>query len=166
MNAEIKVKRIKDVPLPQVIEKGDWIDLYAGADIEIGNTPITLVPLGVAMMLPKGYEAIIACRSSTPKKFFVWNAGAIGVIDNSFCGNGDEWMWPVTMIGAERTTIHKGDRICQFRIQLSQKATIWQRIKWLFTSGVKITEVESLNNTSRGGFGTTGKRMLNEAVTK
>lgn len=72
----------------------------------------------------------------------------------SYCGNNDEWHFPA--IAFRDTMILDGHRICQFRIQLSQKATLWQKIKWFLSSGVKIVEVESLDGTDRGGFGTTG----------
>ena len=56
------------------------------------------------------------------------------------------------------TTIKEGERICQFRIQLSQKATVWQKIKWLFTSGIELIEVDKLpSKVNRDGFGSTGK---------
>jgi len=54
------------------------------------------------------------------------------------------------------TTIEAGDRICQFRIQLSQKATMWQKIKWLFSSGVELVQVDDLGDNNRGGLGSTG----------
>ena len=54
------------------------------------------------------------------------------------------------------TTIEAGDRICQFRIQLSQKATMWQKIKWLLSSGIELVEVDDLGDDNRGGFGTSG----------
>lgn len=79
----------------------------------------------------------------------------MGVIDYTYRGNTDEWRFPA--IALNHTVINIGDRICQFKIQLSQKATIWQKIKWLFTSKIKFKWVDHLENTSRGGFGTTGK---------
>lgn len=115
---------------------------------------VTYIPLGVAMKLPKGYEAVVLPRSSTPKKFGIMYGNSMGVIDNSYCGNKDEWKFPAVAI--RPTSIDKGTRICQFRVQLSQKATTWQKIKWLFTSGVKLVEVDDLGNDNRGGFGSTG----------
>lgn len=160
MKAQIKVKRLcKGIHLPEVSENGDWIDLRAAKTMEVSHaSAVTRIPLGIAVRLPDGYEALVAARSSTSQKFNIWNAGAIGVIDNSYQGEDDEWQFPATMIGADLTHIYIGDRICQFRIQLSQKATMWQRIKWLFTSGVEIVEVNKLQGENRGGFGTTGKR--------
>jgi dUTP pyrophosphatase len=95
----------------------------------------------------------MAPRSSAAKKMGIMCANSIGVIDQSYCGDDDQWMFPAVTL--RKTSISKNTRICQFRIQLSQKATMWQRIKWLFTSGIELVEVESLGNTNRGGFGST-----------
>lgn len=117
-----------------------------------------LIPLGVAIQLPKGYEAIVLPRSSTPnedsKGKGIISANSEGVIDNIYCGDNDQWFF--NAIAIRHTTIEEGDRICQFRIQLSQKATKWQKIKWLFSSGVKIEYVTKLGNKDRGGFGSSG----------
>lgn len=164
----IKIKRIRDgVDLPEFIPKGDWVDLRCAQKTTIvgpmkskdSNTIIfnnTLIPLGFAMRLPDGFEAIVAPRSSTYKHYGIIQTNSIGVIDSSYCGNEDEWMMPV--LSFKKTTIPKNDRICQFRIQLSQKATIWQKIKWLFSNRIKIKVVENLNDVTRGGFGSTGAK--------
>ena len=169
---KIKVKQIVKGTKFNIIDKGDWIDLCAAEDVELsppqgikyesdGSVKIdvsvnyTLVRLGIAMALPRGYEAIIAPRSSTFKQFNVIQSNSFGVIDYSYRSSTDEWKLPVIALG--RSTIKKGNRICQFRIQLSQKATIWQRIKWLFTSKIEFIWVDRLDSESRGGFGSTGK---------
>lgn len=161
----IKVKLFgSQVPL-EVKPKGDWIDLRSNIDLDIigpsskkGKVTFEsyLVPLGVAMDLGPGYEAIIASRSSSYKLYgtSMWNG--IGVVDNSYNGNNDEWKYGA--IGMADGHISKGDRICQFRIQLSQKATTWQRIKWLLSGGkIKFEYVSDLNNEDRDGFGSSGK---------
>jgi len=165
---KIKVKQIRGkIELPNIINKGDWIDLRCAKKTTIigplkqkDNNAVTfnntLIPLGIAMELPKGYEAIVCPRSSTYKHYGVIQSNSIGVIDNSYCGNDDEWMMPV--IAFKKTTIPEGDRICQFRIQLSQKATILQKIKWLFTNKISIDIVDDLNSDNRGGFGSTGNK--------
>lgn len=157
MKLKIKVKRLADIALPQIVEKGDWIDLRCSRDTVVGIEPVTYIPLGVAMELPKGFEAIVAPRSSTPKNFNIWCSNSFGVIDQPYSSDTDEWKFPATPIGKTHTTIHRGERICQFRIQLSQKATMWQKLKWLFSNGVEIVEVDSLKNKPRGGFGSSGK---------
>lgn len=177
MKLKIKVKEITKGCMPYIIQNGDWIDLVCAEDIKI-NAPqadtlkevhfndgsrakyrnvtadLEYIPLGVAMQLPEGFEAIVAPRSSTPNKFGIMCANSFGVIDGCYCGNNDEWKFPV--IAIRPTFIEKGCRICQFRIQLSQKATLWQKIKWLFSSGVELVKVDSLQENNRGGFGSTG----------
>lgn len=158
MKAIIKIKMLADIERPRVIDKGEWIDLRCAEDTEVSRTKVTNIPLGVAMKLPDGYEAVVVSRSSTAKNFGIYNPNALGIIDNSYSGDADEWKYPAITVRHINESIYKNDRICQFRIQLSQKATMWQRIKWLFTSGVKLEFVESLGGKSRGGFGSTGKR--------
>lgn len=170
---KIKVREIVKGCKFQFIDKGDWIDLFAAEDIEMsapqagiqyekdGNKfrdvsfSNKLIPLGIAMALPKGYEAIIASRSSTFKYFHVTQTNAPGIVDYAYRGNDDEWKF--SAMALSHTIIKKGDKICQFRIQLSQKATIWQKIKWIFTSKINFEWVDQLDDNSRGGFGTTGK---------
>ena len=106
------------------------------------------------MEIPEGYEAIILPRSSTFSKYGIIMTNSAGVIDSSYCGDTDEWRFPA--VAFRHSSINVGDRICQFRIQLSQKATVWQKIKWLFSSKIEFVEVEHLGNADRGGFGTTG----------
>ena len=161
MKLKIKIRKIGNTPLPKIIDKGDWIDLvtlhnYATPEgkKEKQDTPIML-NLGVAMQLPEGYEALLVSRSSTFKNYGIIQANAIGIIDHSYCGNEDIWCYPAIAM-KKQINILAGSRICQFRIQLSQKATIWQKIKWLFTSGIEFIEVEDLENDYRGGFGSTG----------
>ena len=177
MALKIKVKRFKNekgeplVKLPRVIKKGDWVDLYTSMDVTL-NAPqagtlkgkevkhrdvisdVTYIPLGVAMHLPDGFEAIMAPRSSAAKNLGILCANSIGVIDNSYSGNDDQWMFPAVSI--RKTTITANTRICQFRIQLSQKASFWQKLKWFFASGIELVEVDSLDDNNRNGFGSTG----------
>lgn len=177
MKLKIRVKRMnKNISLPEVTEKGDWIDLRAsktvvfkapqagtlkkhivnGEKVSYRNVDfdLKLIPLGVAICLPKGFEAVVLTRSSTPSKFGVITANSEGVIDNTYCGESDEWKYPA--ISLRNTKVNEGDRICQFRIQLSQKATFFQKLKWALSSGVKIVEVDNLSKVNRGGFGSTG----------
>jgi len=169
MKLEIKYKMLADIPVPEVIEKGDWIDLRSAVTANIaGPTAIRakkdtdrkvsfvdfFIPLGIAMELPKGFEAVVNPRSSLFKKFKVILANSQGVIDNSYRGDTDEWM--AHIIAFDDIEIKKGERLFQFKIQLSQKATMWQKLKWLFSSGVKLIEVDKLGHPDRGGHGTTG----------
>ena len=139
---EIKIKYF-DETLSKIekIKIGEWIDLRAAEDITMKQFEFKLIPLGVAMQLPKGYEANIIPRSSTYKNFGIIQANHFGVIDNSYCGDNDQWYF--TAIALRDTEIKKNDRICQFRIN-----KIMPKVKFI--------EVKELNNNSRGGFGSTG----------
>lgn len=119
----------------------DWIDLRAACDVKLSKGESGLIPLGVGMKLPDGYEAIVAPRSSTLKNFHIMQTNSIGIIDNSYSGNEDEWKYPV--IAVEDTGIKTNDRICQFRILKNQPK-------------IEFHEVDVLGEESRGGFGSTG----------
>lgn len=155
MKIKVKVYTTKYNCMPHLIKKGDWIDLTNAESVKIAKgTEVTKISLGVAMQLPKGFEAVVLPRSSTYSKYKITVVNSMGVIDNSYCGKDDIWKLPV--IAQKDTFIPEGVRIAQFRIQLSQKATVWQKLRWLFSSGVKLIQVTNLGNTSRGGFGSTG----------
>lgn len=174
MKLKIKVKVLTQGCMPKIIKGGEWIDLKAATDMvlpapqsgtlkrdnktEEGYRDVTMevnyIPLGVAMKLPEGFEAILAPRSSTPSKFKLMIPNSFGVIDNSYSGNNDEWKLVCTTM--KKATIHRGDRVCQFRIQPSQKATVWQKLKWIFSNGIELVEVDNLEGPDRGGFGSTG----------
>lgn len=116
-------------------ENGDCYDLFTCEDAYVKAGTPTLISLGLSMRLPKGCVAKIYDRSSTPRKIGVQLALCKG--------------------GTKQVKIPAGTRICQFEICLSQKATVWQKLKWLFTSGYKFEYVDDLEGVSRGGFGTT-----------
>ena len=108
--------------------------------------------------MPDGFEAIIAPRSSLFKTFGVTVPNSIGIIDNLYKGDNDVWGLP--LLAFRKTVIPKGTRVAQFRIQLSQKATWKQKVKWLMSSSIKIKKVKTLEGKSRGGFGSTGIKLL------
>lgn len=127
-------------PLRQ-LEQGDWIDLRAAETVEMKQGDFKIISLGVSIKLPKGYEAHIVPRSSTFKTWGVIQTNHMGVIDNSYCGDDDIWQFPA--YATRDTVIHKGDRVCQFRIVKNQPK-------------VKLVEVLELKGKNRGGFGSTG----------
>lgn len=157
MKLKIEIYAEKYNCMPHIIKKGDWIDLTNAETVKLSkSTKVVKLSLGVAMKLPKGFEAILLPRSSTYQKYKITSVNSMGVIDNSYCGKEDIWKMPV--IAHEDTFIPEGVRIAQFRIQLSQKANIWQKLKWLFSNGIKLIHVVSLGEDSRGGFGSTGDK--------
>lgn len=122
--------------------KSDWIDLRASETVVLKEGEFKLIPLGVAMELPGGYEAHVVPRSSTFKNYGILQTNSCGIIDGSYCGDEDMWRMPV--YATRDTVIQKNDRICQFRIVENQPK-------------IKFQQVTSLINESRGGFGSTGK---------
>lgn len=141
----IKIKYFdEDIEKLEYIDgKSDWIDLRAAEDVDLKKGEFKLISLGVAMELPNGFEAHIVPRSSTFKNFGIIQTNHCGVIDNSYCGDSDLWMFPAYAI--RDTVIHKNDRICQFRIMRNQPEIIFE-------------DVKQLKGKDRGGFGSTGKQ--------
>ena len=142
---EIRIKYFSDriKRLEYIDGKSDWIDLRASETVEFKAGEFKLIPLGVAMELPKGYEAHLVPRSSTFKNYGILQTNSCGIIDCSYCGDEDMWRMPV--YATRDTVICENDRICQFRIMENQPK-------------ITFAEVDSLNNKSRGGFGSTGKQ--------
>lgn len=140
----IKIKYFNDniERLRYIDGKSDWIDLRAAERVELRAGEFRLIPLGIAMELPKGYEAHIVPRSSTFKQFGILQTNHCGIVDESYCGDNDQWFFPAYAL--RDTVIHVNDRICQFRIMEHQPS-------------VTFSETESLGNEDRGGHGSTGK---------
>lgn len=139
----IKIKYLdNEIDKIEKIDKGDWIDLRSAETVEMKQGEYRLIKLGVGMTLPEGYEAHIVPRSSTFKNFGIIQTNHCGVIDESYCGDNDQWHFPAYAL--RDTIIHKNDRICQFRIVKKQPA-------------VEFEVVDHLSETNRGGFGSTGK---------
>lgn len=140
---EIKVKIHADIEPPAPITGGDWVDLRAAEDVEMDAGEYRVISLGVSMRLPDGYEAHMVARSSTFKRWGLLMVNGMAIIDNSYSGDGDVWGFPA--LATRKTSIRKGDRICQFRIMENQPEAA-------------ICVVDSLGGTDRGGFGSTGTR--------
>ena len=141
---KIRIKYFSDQieKLCYIDGKSDWIDLRCAEEITLKQGEFKLVPLGVAMQLPKGYEAHVVPRSSTFKNFGVIQTNHCGIIDESYSGDNDQWYMPV--LAMRDTQIHVNDRICQFRIFEHQPA-------------IEFEETDHLDGADRGGFGSTGK---------
>lgn len=144
MKETINIKYLTDSidKLTYIDGKSDWIDLRAAETVDMDPMEFKLIPLGIAMQLPAGYEAHVIPRSSTFKNFGIIQANSMGLIDESYCGDNDQWYFPA--IALRKATILANDRICQFRIMKHQPQ-------------IEFREVNNLNNESRGGIGSTGK---------
>ena len=145
MIKKIQIKYFTDEieKLTYIDGKSDWIDLRAAKEMELKAGQYAMIPLGVAMKLPEGYEAHIVPRSSTYKNYGLIQTNHMGVVDESYCGDNDQWHMPVYAL--RDTVIHVNDRICQFRIMEHQPKIVFE-------------EVEVFNAPDRGGFGSTGKQ--------
>lgn len=141
----IKIRYLSDQieKLRYIDGKSDWIDLRAAERVELRAGEFKLIPLGIAMQLPAGYEAHIVPRSSTFKNFGIIQTNHCGIVDESYCGNNDQWFMPAFAL--RDTVIEVNDRICQFRIMEHQPA-------------ISFVEAEDLGNADRGGIGSTGKQ--------
>ncbi len=142
---KLKVKYFSDriEKLKYIDGKSDWIDLRASEDVSLQKGEFGLIPLGVAIELPRGYEAYVVPRSSTFKNFGIIQTNSCGIIDETYCGDNDQWFMPV--LAMRDTQIRVNDRICQFRIFEHQPA-------------LEFEETEKLAGKDRGGFGSTGKQ--------
>jgi dUTP pyrophosphatase len=142
---KIKIQYLSDEieRLCYIDGKSDWIDLRAAERVELKAGEFKLIHLGVAMQLPKGYEAHIAPRSSTFKNFGIIQANSVGVVDESYCGPNDWFYFPA--IALRDTVIEVNDRICQFRIMEHQPT-------------IEFQEVDVLEGANRGGIGSTGTK--------
>ena len=139
---KIQIKYFEGADKIQKIPQGDWIDLKSRETVTLNKGDFRLINLGVAMQLPQGFEAHIAPRSSTFKNWGIIQVNSVGVVDESYCGDDDEWKMPV--YATRDVTIEKGDRICQFRIVEKQPI-------------IEFNVVNHLNNENRGGFGSSGR---------
>lgn len=141
----LKIKYFNDniEKLKYIDGKSDWIDLRAAEDITLKAGEFKLIPLGIAIALPDGYEAHVVPRSSTFKNFGIIQTNSMGIIDESYSGDNDQWFFPA--LAMRDTEIKFNDRICQFRIMQHQPA-------------IEFDEVDHLEGADRGGFGSTGKQ--------
>lgn len=145
---EIKVKYFDDeIKKIEKIPVGDWVDLRCAESVNLIGTPYKRVPLGIGMELPKGYEAHIVPRSSTFEKWGIIQTNHMGVVDESYCGDDDQWHMPIYILNRDlrNRLIPKGTRIAQFRIVKKQPALTFKTVK-------------KLSKESRGGFGSTGEK--------
>lgn len=144
MKEKIKIKYFNpELTKIETVENGDWIDLRSAIDVDLKAGDFKLIPLGIGMILPKKYEAHVVPRSSTFKNFGIIQTNHQAVIDNSYCGDNDQWYYPAYAL--RDTHISMNDRICQFRIVKKQPK-------------IKFEIVEKLKDKNRGGFGSTGTK--------
>ena len=152
----IRIKYFEDAVRLKKISKGNWIDVYANKDVFVKHNNRAMIPLGFALELPNGWEAHLAPRSSTFKSWGIIQTNSVGVVDDTYIGDNDQWHMPVYCLDPKETKvidgievrgtlIKKGDKIGQFRIMEVMPE-------------INFVEVECFGNADRGGFGTTGTK--------
>jgi dUTP pyrophosphatase len=147
-NMKMKIKYFEGATKLKKISKGNWIDVYASKDVFVPLNDRAMIPLGFALELPKGWEGHLAPRSSTFKTWGIIQTNSVGVVDDTYIGDNDQWHMPVYCLDSKNeggTWIKKGDKIGQFRIMEVMPE-------------IEFEEVEVFNNSDRGGFGSTGER--------
>ena len=146
----IRIKYFDNATKLKKITKGNWIDVYANKEVFVKEGDRAMIPLGFALELPNGWEGHLAPRSSTFKTWGIIQTNSVGVVDDTYIGDNDQWHMPVYCLqgkdsvdGQLGTIIRKGDKIGQFRIMEVMPQ-------------IEFEEVDSFGNADRGGFGTTG----------
>lgn len=145
---KMKIKYFEGATKLKKISKGNWIDVYASKDVFVPLNDRAMIPLGFALELPKGWEGHLAPRSSTFKTWGIIQTNSVGVVDDTYIGDNDQWHMPVYCLDSKNeggTWIKQGDKIGQFRIMEVMPE-------------IEFEEVEVFNNSDRGGFGSTGER--------
>ena len=141
---EVKIINKSNNPLPKYSTIGSsCMDLRAYMENDITLKPLerTLVPTGIYIAIPEGYEVQIRPRSGLSIKHGITLINCVGTIDSDYRG---ELRIPVVNLSNEEYTISSGDRICQMILQKYEN--------------INFEEVEVLDATDRndGGFGHTG----------
>ena len=153
---KIRIKYFEEATKLNKISKGNWIDVYSNKDIFVEEGQRAMIPLGFALELPNGWEGHLAPRSSTFKSWGIIQTNSVGVVDDTYIGDNDQWHMPVFCLqgkdielieGKELkgSWIKKGDKIGQFRVMEVMPE-------------IEFEEVEYFGNSDRGGFGTTGTK--------
>ncbi|MBS7528000.1 dUTP diphosphatase [Fusibacter paucivorans] len=140
----VKIVNQSSNPLPEYKTEGaSGMDLLADNETAITLLPMqrTLVPTGLFVAIPSGYEGQVRARSGLSIKNGITLVNCVGTIDSDYRG---ELKIPVINLGDAPFVIERGDRIAQLII------TKYETIAW--------EEADSIDDTERGigGFGSTG----------
>ena len=131
---KLGIEVLKEGCIPE--QHGDWIDVKTAEAVELKAGSIKLIKLGFKTSLPDGMEAWLTLRSSSPQRYNIIQANAVGIIDNQY---GGEWKLPVYAL--KDTNIPEGVRIAQFRLIDNQP--------FIQIHNTEVTK-------TRSGFGSTG----------
>ena len=147
-NLSVRILRVHpeqtDIPLPSYATDGSaGMDVCAAVDNEVEMQPgeTVLIPTGLIIELPRGYEAQIRPRSGLAIKHNIGILNSPGTIDSDYRG---EVKIILTNFGSKPYIIRRGDRIAQMVVSAVE------HVKWRESSSL----AESKRND--GGFGHTG----------
>lgn len=140
---KVSIKRFDtELPLPAYKTAGAVaMDCAAREDVSILPQTTGYVPLNVAIQPPSGHFVLLAPRSSLHKRG-LWMANSVGIGDEDFSGDEDEYTAALYNTTSEAVEVKKGDRLVQLLV------LPFERVEW--------EEVDTLTVPNRGGFGTTG----------
>jgi dUTP pyrophosphatase len=140
----VKIKRVDiTLPLPRYATAGAvGFDLICREDTEVGPGGLARIPGNVIVETPPGYMLLLTMRSSTAKRKGLLIPNGVGVIDQDYCGEGDEVLVSVYNFRNEAVSVLRGERIAQ-GIFVPVTRVVWN-------------EVEQVSY-GRGGFGSTGE---------
>src|SRR5438270_4679124 len=140
---EVTIKRIDiRLPLPTYATSGSvGFDLLCREDTGIAPRTLRRIPANVIVQTPPGYMLLVTLRSSTTRRKGLLVPHGVGIIDQDYCGEGDELMVQVYNFREEAVTVKRGERIAQ----------------GIFVPIIHVTwhEVDDMGQ-GRGGFGSTG----------
>jgi dUTP pyrophosphatase len=140
----VRIRRLDpDLPLPAYASPGAaGFDLLCREDTTLAPGEIALLPTGVAIATPPGYMLLVTARSSTPRRKGLSVPHGVGVIDQDYCGDGDEIKCQVYNFTGAPVTVRRGERLAQGIFVRVGRAE-WE-------------EVSAMDAPTRGGFGSTG----------
>lgn len=139
----VPIKRIDTrLPLPTYATAGSvGFDLFCREDTEVAPRKLGFIPGNVIVQTPPGYMLMLTMRSGTPRRKGLLIPHGVGIIDQDYCGEGDELLVQVFNFREEAVMVKRGERIAQ----------------GIFVPIVQVTwdEVQEVGK-GRGGFGSTG----------
>ena len=142
MSITIRMQKISDLPTPNYAHKGDsGVDLYAAVDYLLGPMERKLIPTGLKLEIPRGYEGQVRPKSGLALNHGISHANAVGTIDSSYRG---EIKVPLINLSNNPYKIERGKKIGQLVFAKVEEAIF--------------EEAEELEQTTRNdsGFGSTG----------
>ncbi|HEX4203120.1 MAG TPA: dUTP diphosphatase [Ktedonobacteraceae bacterium] len=139
----VRIKRVDTtLELPTYATAGSvGFDLACREQTVIGPRELGRIPGNLIVETPAGYMLMLTMRSSTARRMGLLMPNGVGIIDQDYCGEGDELMIAVYNFRDTETTVQRGERIAQgIFVPIT-------RVAW--------SEVETVGE-GRGGFGSTG----------